>query len=282
MKTMLKLDEILKEEKLPKEIIDFIEQTGALKFLDRSKLEEVKDIENITGGEYRAAKIDLAGKEYGIVMKGSLSDAILDPSGDDADLLREAGRTTIGALKKAFGKQQLKPLESNFEQTLFDKYLSSLLMNLVRYPSDELNSKTLRELGVYNSDVSKQYVNAAAAWLGTSEGLEGIVKQGGVTSHLQNIGYTGKGENVDLSVQQCHSGSHYVLKANSNKKQISVQVNAPELEKAYQEAENNIVYYIQNHATSDIVKGHARNLVRLYLNLTALYKSDKPLPLEWK
>lgn len=279
MKKKLDFSEF-EERHLPKEVIDFIEEGGALLYIDRDKMQK-EELEALPGG-YTSAEADILGRKYFIVMKDELSSAILDPSENDADILREAGRKTIDTLCSAYAKRQLKPLQTSFEQTLFERYVSSLSMNLVRYPKDKLNKNTLEQIGLYDREISKLYVNAATAWLGSSEGLEGIVKQKGIMSHLKNIGYTGRTEHVDLSVKQCHSGSHYELNIAANKKQLNVQLNAPELGERYQKVEDSIVSWIEEHASNETIREHARNFVRLYLNLTALYDADKPLPLEWK
>jgi hypothetical protein len=277
MKKKIRLEDLIEKEKeLPEKIRRLIDEEGILEFVEIEKLEEIPDIEG-----YTKATIELMGRKYGVIMKEQLANALLDPSADDANIVREAGKKTYQTLKEAYGKKKLTPLESNFERTLFKTYLSSLLMKIVRYPTDQLNEETLEALGLKNENIAKLYASASIAWLGDDRGVENVVKTKGITSKLEKISYTGRAEKVDLSEERCHSGSHYVLKVNFNKKQEEVQINVPEIKQEYLEIENQIVEHIINNTDDPIIKNNARNFVRLYLNITSFYEAGKPLPLEW-
>lgn len=276
---------VVDKEQLPELLMKLLEEDGVFEFFEPEKIDEMKDRVDKGGLPYDVAELDLLGKKYGIVMKESLAGALLDPSAGDADVLRKAGEKTNAVLKGAFAKRKLEPLGSNFERTLFKSYVNSLLMNLFKYPTDEMNGETLETLGLNNKEISKLYVNAAAAWLGTEDGLEKITSTAGMaaSTQLNKVGYTGKSERVDLSADMCESGSHYTLKLRSSVQQMAVQVTAPELSQGYLEAEEKIVEYVMGNSSSDstVAGRHARNMVRLYLNLAKCYDAGKPLPIEW-
>ncbi|MEM2089883.1 MAG: hypothetical protein QXL88_02220 [Candidatus Pacearchaeota archaeon] len=276
MKKRIKLEEILE---VPDEVIKTIEEDGILEFFDHNKIKDVE--EWIDGSEYTVAEIELLGKKYGVIMKDSLANALLDPQAGSANILREAGRKVLEKLVSAYGKRQIKPLETNVEKTIFKNYVSSLLMNLVKYPTDELNEETLRDLGLYDEKIRKLYVRAAAAWLGSVKETEKIINAKGIISKLEKVGFTGKKEEVDLSIDTCRKESHYVLKPVINKKQINVQMEVPKISEQYIEIEDKIVDYIIKNSSNPIIRNNARNLVRLYLNITSFYDKNKPLPLEW-
>src|SRR3989344_3480070 len=169
MKKKIKLEDLTKSGEIPEELARFIERKGVLEFLDADKLEEMR--EACTEKGYGAYPLTMpGGKKLTVIMKNELSNAIIDPSADDADILRQGGREIGGKILTAHGKKQLKPFETSFERTVYDNYISSLLMNLVEYPKDKINEKTLDELGLHNINISKLYSRAAAAWLGSSEG----------------------------------------------------------------------------------------------------------------
>lgn len=279
MKKKISLENVVEKERLPQEVIDLIERDGLLDFFDYNK---ISDVERALPESYQVAELELLGVKYAVIMKDTLASALLDPQAGDANDLKESGKIVRDRLINAYGKKQLKPLESNIEKTIFKTYLSSLLMNLVKYPTNKPDEETLNELGLFDKDISKLYVNAAAAWLGTDEGSDVIKGVSGIVSKLERIGYTGKDEKVDLSVETCHAGSHYVLKPQLRKQQINVQIQIPKINENYLEIEDRIVAHIQRDSTKEIIKQNARNLVRVYLNTALFYDRNKPLPLEWK
>ncbi len=276
MKTKINLEKQIEETELPEEIIKFLEEDGILEFFDPDK---IKDVEEIIPDSYLISELELLGKKYGIIMKQQLAEAILDPNENDANILKEAGERTRQKLSEAYEKKKLKPLESNFEKTLFKAYLNSLIMNLVKYPKDELNEETLTALGLKNPEISKLYVQAAAAWLGSDEESEKVIQSKGIISKIDKIGYSGKEERIDLSIEQCHKGSHYVLKTKINKQQLDVQIEVPKISQKYFEIENEIIKNINTE--NETIRNNAVNLIRLYLNMTLFYDKGKPLPLEW-
>lgn len=277
MKRKINLEGLI-EENIPEEVIRIIEKDGILEFFDYDK---IRKMQNLEIDNYEVAELELLGKKYGVIMKKSLASALLDPQANDANILKEAGKKVNEALASAYKKTQLKPLETNLEKTIFKSYLSSLIMNLVEYPTDKPNEETLRQLGLYNPEISKLYANAAAAWLGSYVDVEKITAFSGTVSKLEKIGYTGKTEKVNLATESCRSESHYVLKTSINKQQIDVQIEIPKISDDYIKIEDEIVEYIMKNSNDPIVRENARNLVRLYLNMTILYDKNKPLPLEW-
>lgn len=282
-KTYLEMPMEKQERDLPELLLKLLEEDGVFEFFEAGKIDEVKARVDWESLPYEVAEFDLLGQKYGIVMKESLAGALLDPSAGDADVLRRAGEKTNDVLKGAFSKRKLKPLESNFERTLFKSYVNSLLMNLFKYPTDEMNGETIETLGLNDREISKLYVNAAAAWLDTGDGLERITGTSGMASSaaLNKVGYTGKSEKVDLSTERCHSGSHYTLTVRSSVRQIAVQIQAVQPTQSYLEAEEKIVGHILGNASDAVASRHAKNMVRLYLNLAKCYDAGKPLPLEW-
>jgi len=240
-------------------------------------------VENaITDSGYTAAEIDIMGQKYGVIMKNELCDAMIDPSGEDANVLKSAGKGLCNKLACAYTKKQLKPLETSLERTLFNRYVSSLLMNLVKYPTDEPNEEVLAELGLNDKEISKLYIRAAAAWLGSTSGVEKVVKSINIVSSIENISFTGKKTVIiNMDIHSCREGSHYVLKLSCNRQQTNVQLDVPKLSETYKEIEEQITSFVIRNAKSEIVRENAVNLIRLYLNTTVCYEAGKPLPLEW-
>ncbi len=277
MKKQIKLEELAKGQDIPSDLAELVTSGRIMQFFDFEKLRE---LEEHCGDDYAPAQLNIGNKKMTIVMKNSLTDALTDPNASHADALKEAGEITAWELRGAYAKKALKPLESVFERTLYERYVSSLLMNLVNYPRDTLNEETMKVLGLRNADISKLYVRAAAAWLGSSDGLEKIL-QGSIVEKIKNIGYTGRADTVNLGTENCHSGSHYVLNAKLNKSQIDIQAKAPVIPENYNIIEEEIVNYVRS-TDNGTIGNNAANLVRLYLNMTLLYDRNKPLPLEWK
>jgi|SRR3989338_2190156 len=277
MKKQIKLEEIAKEQGMSHDLAAFIASNRVMQFFDFIKLRELQDH---CREDYVPAELKIGDKKMAIVMKNSLSDALTDPNAGHADALKEAGEVISGVLRGAYEKKTLKPLESVFERTIYERYVSSLIMNLVNYPLDTPNENTLEILGLKDKNISKLYISAAAAWLGSSEGLESVLKSR-IIEKIENIGYKGKSDVVNLGTENCHSGSHYILNAKLNKNQIKIQAEAPVVPHSYTVFEGQIVNHIQkiDHGT---IGNNATNLVRLYLNMSLLYDRNKPLPLEWK
>jgi len=255
---------------------------GSLASLGRRKLEAIEGEVNNEG--YNLGKIDLGyGDERYVVMKKSLIDAMGDPSSTDASEFKNALEETTRVLVESFGKTKLKPCESAFEENLFRSYVSSLMMCLVKYPHDIPDEKMLMEMGLGKKDVSKLYTMAAVAWLGSKTGTEniGINSAQDIVSCLDNFTYRGVSESINLSVDRCEDGSHYVLRPEIGKKVLDVQKETPKLSDTYLGFEQKIVSFIMETASSKLLRENPVNLVRTYLNMICCHKEGKPIPLDY-
>ncbi len=224
-----------------------------------------------------ANEIEIFGKKIYVIMKEKLVGALFDPSSDDLETLRKARNYASNKLKKIFSKTKLNPEMSNFKATLDDKYTSSLVMNLIEYPSDKPYIENIKEIGFENPEIKKYYVQVASAWLGSPIDID----FGGMMGKVDKIStWKGSAETIDLFVEQCEKGSHYVLKLDVKKMQDQVQKQAIEITKEYGEIEEQIVNYIKQNATNYKMANNAENMVRMFLNLSVLYDKGKPLPLK--
>lgn len=253
------------EDRIAKEIAKY-----GLAFI---KLEETKDYEDIGN----VIEINHLGKKYYALIKQELSDALLDPSEDDLSYLKNARDRVRGTITTNFGKIQLK--ESSFERTLSDKYLSSLVMNIIKYPTDEPH-ENLKKLGIGNKDIEKLYVEAAAAHLGSPVDID--FSRFGV-HNLEKIStkaYSGTSDDTVVNHETCYEGSHYVLSLSTKEKQEKVQKEAASIDQKYLDIEKKIVEWINANTNDEIIINNATNLVRMFLNLAVLYDKNKALPIE--
>jgi len=260
---------------------NLIYDDGTLEGIGKRKLESLEDSLKDTGYEVRQVDLSYGDLKY-VVMKSSLVDALGDPSSGDVNDFKNALTETSKQLKEGFNKKQLKPCESAFEENLFKGYVSSIMMSLVNYPHDTPNKKMLKEMGLEKEDVSKLYVQAATAWLGSIQGVEkiGMGASNNLTSCLDNIGYSGKEDIIKLGSQRCEQGSHYVLKPSLQKKLLDIQKSASSLAQSYLEIESQIVLYIKNNSSNQSLVANAVNFVRTYLNMACGHEQRKPLPLD--
>lgn len=223
-----------------------------------------------------ASEIDVFGRKLYVLMKEEFRGALFDPSSDDLETLRKSRNYSKGELKQLFSKTKLNPEMCNFIRTIDDKYISSLTMNIIKYPADIPFKENLKEMGFENPEIKKYYAQATAAWLGQPSDLD--LK--GMTSKLDKItSWSGSSDAVDLSVENCEKGSHYVLKADVKKKQQKAQKDAV-IHENYSSIETKIADYIRANSTNEKITNNTENLIRMFLNLSCLYDKNKPLPLK--
>jgi len=270
MKNKINLDEIVNKEEIYQgffqEKIEEDLEKNSLYFLKKREEEYYPD----------AQSIEVFGEKLYVLMKSKLEGALLDPNSDDLETLRKARDYSKNELKRMFSKLQLNPNKSNFNKTLDDKYLSSLSMNIIKYPLDIPFKENLKKIGLEDSKIKKCYAQAAAAWLGEPGDLDLF----GMVSKLEKIStWSGNSDIVDLSVDNCESGSHYILKADIKKQQFEVQKKAVVSEE-YSLIEQKIVNYIKSNAGDSKIVNNAENFIRMFLNLSCLYDKNKPLPLK--
>jgi len=263
--------EIKPEDKeLNDRIANDLEDSG-MSLISLEELQEYEDLFDEFGLEY--GTLDICGRKYGIVMKQSLRDALFDPSSDDLDTLRKARDYLRDKLRASGGKIMIK--ESPLERSINDRYLSSLVMTIIKYPTDKPFRENLEQLGVYDEEIRKLYAEALSAWLGEPTDLN----FDNMTTHVKKVGYTGSTETINLDLVTCGNLSHYVVVVDVRKKQEKVNKEVIELSKEYLEIENKIVEYINEYARDEKIRNNSRNLVRMFLNLSVLYDKGKPLPI---
>lgn len=214
------------------------------------------------------------GTSYYAIIKQELRDALFDPSSNDLDILRKARDALRGTIRKSGGKLMIK--ESPIERSIDDRYINSLIMNIIKYPEDRPFTKNLKQLGLYNKDIRKLYEQGLAAWLGTDASLD----LEGFGNNIEKVGYTGVDSIVDLKTELCGEGSHYKLNVKARKIQKTVSKEAVKINEEYIKIENKIVEWIMANTKNNLIKNNAKNLVRMTLNLFCLYDGGKPFPIE--
>jgi len=216
------------------------------------------------------------GRDFYIVMKEELRDALFDPSSDDLDLLRKARDRLRDALRASGGKLMIR--ESPLERSINDRYIKSLIMNIIEYPKDRPFEENLEQLGLFDKEIRELYGQALAAWLGSDD--DASLDLEGFRYSIEKVGYTGVDETINLDTNICYAGSHYTLKIEVRKIQEKVNKEAVEINEEYLNIERRIVEWVQKNAKKEQIRNNARNLVRMTLNLFSLYEKGKPLPLE--
>ena len=264
-----------------KDYIDGLEeklQDSPLTFVPKEEIEKYEfDIEH---AGYNPGVIDVFGNKVGVVMKQELRGALMDPSSDDLETLTSAGNTYRDFAIKKYGEKAKIPAETSFGRFIEDSTINSLIGNIFKFPTGEINIEKLR---IYGLDKKEVLELADQAYNVHSQTL-GSLNLGGAGSKLDTVGgtskeYSGSSDSVNLSSDICESGSHLKLNIKYNKLQKEVQKNIPVFSEGYSDLERRAVDLMLNHNDS-LSKQIATNLFRMYLNFGGLYDKGKALNIE--
>ena len=245
-----------------------VKEERQVMFEDEMNIFDEEEIAKLPG--YQAVPIDVCGKKVNTIMKDRYAGALADPSGDDSDILK-GGYHEIG---NYLGKKQVDIHSTMIGKRNLDMYVSSLIMMLVKYPSDMENEEVLKQMGIYDEGLSKLYAEAST----TAFGVPITTASGSLSDNITNISFTGSSTKIKMTAHVCEKGSHYALEKSVDKIQKQVNIQIPKLQESYTKLENTIVEYIEKNATESVVT-NARNLVRMYLNMKQGYKAGKALPI---
>jgi len=252
---------------------------SSLIFLPREKIEEHEYA--ISGEGHEPGIIDVFGKKVGIVMKKELRGALMDPSGDDLGILENARNSFASYVQGIYGGKGKIPCEASFGRLIEDSYINSLIMNILKFPTDNINHGSLRELGLDIPAVLSIANKAMSAYCKEYSSLD---LNGGFVC-IDSVGggrhstYSGNSSSVDLSSDICKAGSHYKLNLKAKNLQKEIQKKLPVLSKEYSCLESEAVHLMTMHNPL-LNKTGATNLFRMMLNLGGLYTKEKPLPLK--
>lgn len=251
-----------------------------LERLEKNKLlivekDELKELLNYVP-ETNCAMVTLPnGKQHYIIMKEELRNALFDPSADDIDVLRKGRDCLRDFLIKSGGKLMIK--ESVLERSVNERYISSLIMNIIKYPEGVPFIEKLEQLGFYNENIRKKYEEAAIAWAGKDVSFD--FENFG--NYIEKVNYTG-GDCIGFSVDKeiCEEKSHYVLNIKTRELLEQVNKKVPKINENCSEKLREIVEFVQINAKEESIKNNALNLVIMVLNIFCLFKIGKPFPIE--
>ncbi|MEA3378362.1 MAG: hypothetical protein U9Q69_01860 [Nanoarchaeota archaeon] len=261
------------------ENLEYLLDGSPLCFLTKEKI--IEHEHDISGQGYEPGVIDVFGEKVGVIMKRELKGSLLDPSEDDLDILANARNSFSDYVRNAYSDKKKIPCESSFGRFIEDSYINSLIMNIFRFPTNELNYERLVELGLNRPEVLNIANSALSAYskedisLDLTGGFGNVDSVGGGSSST----YSGHSSSVDLSSDVCHVESHYKLNLKIKKLQQEIQKDVPLLSEKYFKLESKAKHLMMDYNPS-LSQLKATNLFRMMLNLGGLYGRGKPLPLK--
>jgi len=228
---------------------------------------------------YVPAVVKVLGQSVGIVMKSELRGAIIDPSEDDLHNLTSALGYYVTYASAKYGEKGRIPSETSLGRFIEDSMISSLISNIIKYPTNRINSEKMRTYGLDQRDVLDLANLAYQSYCRTT----GQLAIGSGVECLDSVGaskqYSGSSDSIDLASDVCYEGSHWKLKLELEKIQKQIQKELPMLSEEYQSLETRAVKLMMNH-NSDLTEQLATNLFRMYINLGGLYNHGKALPIK--
>ena len=255
-------------------------QDSPFVFVAKEEIEKYEfDLEN---AGYNPGIIDVFGNKVGVIMKQELRGALLDPSSDDLEGLTSAGNAYRDFAAAKYGEKAKIPPETSFGKLIQDSKINSLIMNIFRFPKDEINSEKLNLYGLDKKEVLELANQAYKNYSQTTGSLE----IGGGMGCLDSVGgkglskdYSGNSDSVDLSSDVCEAESHYKLNMKFEKLQKDIQKNLPVLSQEYRSLETQAIKIMREH-NPKLTKQIATNLFRMFINLEGLYKKGNALPIK--
>ncbi len=274
----IKIEQPRREENYIGELEEKL-QDSPLTFVPKKEIERYQiEIEH---AGYEPVLIEVFGEEIGVVMKQELRGALIDPSGDDVDTLTSAGNSYGKYASKKYGENAKIPNQTSFGRFIEDSKINSLIMNIFRFPTNEINSEKMQEYGLDREDVLGLANKAYRVYCETTGSLD----IGGGMDCLDSVGgkisknHGGNSDSVDMSSDVCHAGSHYKLNFKTERIQKDAQKPLPVFSEEYISYERQAVEIMRKH-NPRLTEQTATNLFRMFLNLGGGYDSGKALPIK--
>jgi len=246
--------------------------------------EEVEKFEfDIEHAGYNPGVIDVLGNKVGVILKQELRTSLMDPSSDDLETLTAAGNYYSNFATNKYGDKAKIPAETSFGRFIEDSKIHSLIGNIYKFPTNEINKEKMEKYGLFNEEILSLANEAYKTYCQTSGSLD----LGGGMNSLDSVGgspskskrYSGNSDSVDVSSDVCEVGSHYKLNTKIETVQKEVQKKMPVLNEEYSFFENKATQLMRKNYP-ELTEQTATNVFRMFLNLGGVYDNDKALPIK--